>query len=211
MEGQRSDTQIHLANSRARHLVLSDKEVEESAAVGVFRNFLLRETNHAGLEISEEVKVNTPRRYTDAFQELMGLHDKPWEFTTFESEVDEMVLLKNHPFVSLCEHHLMPFTGVAHVAYLPQGKIAGLSKLARAVQQCSRGIWTQEHLTMAIANVIEEKLEPVQGVGVVLEAEHTCMSIRGVKSNGSSTTTSAMRGAFRDKPQARQEFLSLIK
>jgi len=188
--------------------VYRDPDAEEDTAAAIFRSFLARE---APYNTSQEVLVNTPGRYVEAFRELMGVHDDPWDFTTFESDCDEMVIVKDIHFVSLCEHHLLPFMGHAHVGYLPDGRIAGLSKIARTIQACSRGIWTQEHLTMKIADVIEEALQPL-GVGVVLEAEHTCMSIRGVKSNGSRTTTSAMRDAFRDTTKgARAEFLGLIR
>jgi GTP cyclohydrolase I len=162
-------------------------------------------------DASTEVLENTPHRYTQAFRELMGHHDESWSFTTFESDCDEMIIVKDISFVTLCEHHLLPFMGKAHAAYIPQGRIAGLSKIARAVRAKARGIWTQEHLTMEIADFIEKNLDPI-GVGVILEAEHTCMAIRGVKADGSRTTTSAMRGAFREKGnEARSEFLSLVK
>lgn len=175
----------------------------------IFRSFLGRELHPS--EMSGEAWVNTPRRYVEAFREMMGKNDEAWDFTVFESECDEMVIVKDVDFVSLCEHHLLPFLGKAHVAYIPQGKIAGLSKIARAVRSQSRGLWTQEHLTLSIANFLEEFLQPL-GVGVIMEAEHTCMTIRGVKSLGASTTTSAMKGAFKDTSKgARAEFLSLIK
>jgi GTP cyclohydrolase IA len=162
-------------------------------------------------KITQEAYANTPRRFAEAFLELMGTNDEEWQFTTFESAVDEMVLLKDIDFVSLCEHHLLPFIGVAHVAYIPQGEIAGLSKLVRTVRTYSRGLWTQEHLTAAIAIEIETRLKPL-GVAVVMEAMHTCMAIRGVKVANSKTITSAMRGVFRDTTNtARAEFLSLIK
>lgn len=208
MVSERTDAQIHLAGSRERGMRVHSDDVAENTSAAMFRSFLAR---MAPPGTSQEVLVNTPRRYVDAFMELMGANDSAWEFTTFETDCDEMIIVKDIHFCSLCEHHLMPFIGSAHVAYLPQGRIAGLSKIARAVAACSRGIWTQEHLTMNIADFIQEKLDPL-GVGVVLEAEHTCMSVRGVKSNGSKTTTSAMRDAFRDTSKgARSEFLGLIK
>jgi len=159
----------------------------------------------------EEVIKNTPRRFTDAFREMLGTHDAYWEFTTFESKCDEMVIVKDISFVTLCAHHLLPFVGHAHVGYIPQGRIAGLSKIARCVRSVARGLWAQEDLTMDIATYLEEKLAP-KGVAVVLEAEHTCMAIRGVKADGSKTTTSALRGVFRDNTNnARAEFLGLIR
>lgn len=158
-----------------------------------------------------EAKVSTPDRFTSAFRELMGYNDPQWQFTTFESDCDEMILIKDISFVSLCEHHMLPFMGVAHVGYLPQGRLAGLSKIARCVRHWCRGMWTQEHLTMAIADDLEKELVPL-AVGVILEAEHTCMTIRGVRAPGSKTTTSAMRGVFRDNTNiARSEFLGLLR
>jgi len=172
----------------------------------IFR-FLKWELHEA---VSEEVFENTPKRFTDAFRELMGTHDEPWEFTTFETDLDEMIVVSDFDFVTLCEHHLLPFYGRAHVGYIPQGCMAGLSKIARCVKSTARGIWTQENLTVGIANELELHLAP-KGVAVVLVAEHTCMGIRGVKSNGSKTTTSALRGVYRDNENnARAEFLRLI-
>lgn len=161
--------------------------------------------------ISEEAFRRTPARYVDAFRELMGDKDEVWEFTCFDSACDEMVIVRDISFVSLCEHHILPFIGKAHVAYVPQGKIAGLSKFARAVQTLSRGLWTQELLTIQIADFLEQRLQPL-GVGVIMEAEHTCMAIRGVKAVSARTTTSSMRGVFRDNANnARAEFLALVK
>jgi GTP cyclohydrolase I len=169
--------------------------------------FLTREVR----TLSKEAQTNTPRRFVEAFRELMGKNDEDWKFTTFQSDCDEMVLVREIKFVSMCEHHLLPFLGQAHVGYIPQGQIAGLSKIARAVRWKARGIWAQENLTMAIASFLEQSLEP-RGVAVVLEAEHTCMAIRGVKADGTKTTTSAMRGAFREEGNyARAEFLGLLR
>jgi GTP cyclohydrolase I len=181
--------------------------VNEEYTANIIRDFLDRE----GQNVTDEVRQNTPKRFVQAFRELMGRNDDQWEFTVFESDCDEMILVKDITFVTLCEHHLLPFVGRAHVAYIPQGQIAGLSKLARTVRTCARGIWAQEDLTMEIANFLEKNLSP-KGVAVVLEAEHTCMAIRGVKADGSKTTTSALRGVFRDNTNnARAEFLGLIR
>jgi GTP cyclohydrolase I len=129
----------------------------------------------------------------------------------FPSEADEMVIVEAIPFTSLCAHHVLPFIGVAHVAYIPQGKIAGLSKFARVVKHFAARLQVQEELTGQIAHYLEDQLDPI-GVGVVLKAEHLCMSIRGVQAVGTTTTTSCMLGAFGDhSKQARGEFLSLIK
>lgn len=151
----------------------------------------------------------TPRRFAKMLEELTTR--EAFNFTTFESDHDEMVVVSPIPFYSLCAHHVIPFIGEAHVAYLPQGKIAGLSKLARTVQYHMRGLWTQEDLTTKIHDAIDEALEPL-GVGVVMRAEHLCMTMRGAQAYGTKTTTSKMSGAFLDpSKQARQEFLELIK
>ena len=161
--------------------------------------------------LSAEAVANTPRRYTEAFLELMGYDDEDWAFTTFESPCDEMVIVKDIECTSMCEHHLLPFTGKAHVGYIPQGQLAGLSKLARTVKHLCRGVWTQEPLTVSIASYLMEQLKPL-GVAVIMEMSHSCMVIRGVSANGSKTITSAMTGVFLDRTNnARAEFLSLIK
>ena len=132
-----------------------------------------------------------------------------FEFTTFPNELkkDEMVVVKDIPFVSLCAHHLIPFSGYAHIGYIPVKVIAGLSKFPRAVKFWSRGLWTQEDLTDAIAYYLDEMLEGPLGLGVMMEAEHMCMTIRGVQAPGVKTITSTMLGAFLDpEKQARAEF-----
>jgi GTP cyclohydrolase I len=173
----------------------------------LIKAFLLNEITIPG----DEVLENTPRRFAEAFRELMGVYDEQSKFTTFESDCDEMIVIKDISFVTLCAHHLLPFIGRAHVGYIPTGRIAGLSKIARAVRTQARGLWAQEDLTMKIADFLTEALAP-RGVAVVMEAEHTCMAIRGVKADGSKTTTSAMRGAFREAGNdARAEFLGLIR
>jgi GTP cyclohydrolase I len=150
----------------------------------------------------------TPRRVAAALTELLS----PVAFTptTFPNEegYEELVIARDIEFSSLCEHHLLPFSGVAHVGYIPGERIIGLSKLARVVELFARDLQVQERMTAQIANWLDDHLEPI-GVGVVLEAEHTCMSLRGVKKPGSRTTTSALRGAIRDDARTRQEFLSL--
>ena len=151
---------------------------------------------------------DTPTRMVRMLRELT--HADAFKFTTFPSTHDEMIVVGPVQFYSLCAHHIIPFFGTAHVAYIPQGKIAGLSKLARSVRYYSRGLWTQEDLTWTIAEVIEEVLEPI-GTAVVMKAEHLCMAMRGVQSPGTMTTTSIMRGVFLDPNKAaRHEFLSLI-
>ncbi len=153
----------------------------------------------------------TPLRFIKALIELTDQSEADFEFTTFPSASDEIVVVQDIPFVTLCAHHVLPFTGVAHVGYVPNGKIAGLSKLARTVQYYSRGLNVQEGLTGTIADRLEQELDPL-GVAVVMKAEHTCMTIRGIKANGSLTTTSVMRGVFEDHDRlARQEFFDLIR
>ena len=152
--------------------------------------------------------LDTPRRVAAAYTEL--LNPVPFHMTTFPNGegYDEMVLARDIPFTSLCEHHLLPFTGRASVAYLPGERIVGLSKLARVVEMYARRLQVQERLTAQVADRLEESLQP-RGVGVVLEAEHSCMSLRGVRATGSRTTTSALRGLIREDARTRQEFLSL--
>jgi GTP cyclohydrolase I len=132
--------------------------------------------------------------------------------TTFPNEAryDELVVVRDIPFHSLCMHHLLAFHGVAHVAYLPGERIIGLSKLARVVELFARDLQLQERLTMQIATCLEDELQP-KGVGVVIEAEHMCMSLRGVQKAGARTTTSALLGLLRDDPRTRAEFLALVK
>jgi GTP cyclohydrolase I len=163
-----------------------------------------------GLPIDSADMFETPRRLVHAYAEMLT----PPEFdsTTFENAAgyDELVLVSDIPVHSLCEHHLLPFTGVAHVGYLPSARILGLSKFARTVEFFARRAQTQERLTMEIAEHLSERLEP-HGVGVVIEAEHTCMSLRGAKAEGARTVTAALRGRLRDDPKTRAEFLSLTR
>ncbi len=165
-----------------------------------------------GLDADSDGLQDTPRRITDMYLELFeGLWKDPREALTvqFAEDHDEMVILRDIPFYSMCEHHFLPFHGQAHVGYLPEGKIVGLSKLARAVEIFARRPQVQERLTGQIADVIEEVVG-AKGVGVVIEAEHLCMTARGVRKPGSRMVTSAMRGRFRADQNTRQEFLRLI-
>jgi GTP cyclohydrolase I len=152
---------------------------------------------------------DTPRRVAAAFAEM--LTPEPFAVTTFPNDeaYDELVLARAIPFTSLCEHHLLSFSGVAHVGYLPGDRIVGLSKLARVVRHFARDLQVQERLTMQIADYLESALAP-KGVGVVLEAEHLCMSVRGVQAPGATTVTSCLLGKLRDDARSRQEFLALI-
>ncbi|UCG55664.1 MAG: GTP cyclohydrolase I FolE [Phycisphaerales bacterium] len=156
---------------------------------------------------------DTPERVARMYTELLGgMHEDPKEHleSVFTENYDEVVLLRDIPFYSICEHHLLPFIGSAHVAYLPTGSVLGVSKLARIVDCFARRLQTQERLTGQIADFIMEGLSP-QGVAVVLEASHSCMTIRGVKKPGSAMVTSALRGIFKKDPKSRNEVLSLMR
>lgn len=160
-----------------------------------------------GEDVKREGLVQTPDRVTRFWFEWF--HPQPVKFTVFDAEKnDEMVIQTAIPFWSFCEHHMLPFHGTACVGYLPDGKIVGLSKLARAVDFCSRGLQNQERITTRIADMLEAAIHPV-GVGVVLRAEHLCMSMRGIKAPGAVTMTSCLRGQFRDDAMVRAEFLDL--
>lgn len=163
-----------------------------------------------GLDVTAEGLRDTPRRMVDAYAEL--LTPRPFNLTSFSNEehYDELVLARDIPIRSLCEHHLLPFVGVAHVGYLPGDRILGLSKLARVVEHFARGPQVQERLTKQIADWIDLQLQP-RGVGVVIEAEHLCMTLRGVQAVGSRTLTSSLSGVLREDPRSRAEFLELAQ
>ena len=165
-----------------------------------------------GEDPDREGLLKTPNRVARAYGELMaGLQEDPKRHlkTVFTETYDEVVLLRDIEFHSLCEHHLLPFTGRAHVAYLPQGKVVGLSKLARLVEGFARRPQVQERLTTQIADAIMEELSPT-GAACVIEATHTCMTIRGAKKHGSSMVTSALRGVFKEDARSRAEILTLM-
>ena len=163
-----------------------------------------------GADTTSESLEDTPRRIAAMYAELLS--PMPFDATTFPNDggYDELVVAREIQFHSLCEHHLLPFTGVAHVAYLPGERILGLSKLARVVDYFARSLQVQERLTTQVAGWLQRELEP-KGVGVVIEAEHMCMSLRGVQKPGAKTVTSALHGLVRDDARTRQEFLSLTK
>lgn len=163
-----------------------------------------------GIDLADESTARTPGRMARALAEL--LTPAPFEMTTFPNDegYDELVLVQDIPVQSLCEHHMLPFVGVAHVGYLPGERILGLSKLARTVQHHARGAQTQERLTQQVAEHLRDALG-ARGVGVVIEAEHTCMALRGVRVPGSRTVTSALLGRLRDDAASRAEFLSLTR
>ncbi|MFG1694108.1 GTP cyclohydrolase I FolE [Nonomuraea sp. NPDC049309] len=152
--------------------------------------------------------ADTPKRVAHAYAEM--LTPREFDLTTFPNEegYDELVLARDIPVQSLCEHHLLPFHGVAHVGYLPGDRILGLSKLARVVELFARDLQVQERLTKQVADWLQEHLAP-KGVGVVIEAEHMCMSMRGVRAPGSRTVTSALQGVLREDARSRQEFFAL--
>jgi len=165
-----------------------------------------------GEDVSREGLKRTPQRVANMYAELLaGMQEDPGEHiqSIFTEKYDEIVLLRDIPFYSICEHHLMPFIGSAHVAYLPLGSVLGVSKLARIVDCFSRRLQVQERLTDQIADFLMSSLKP-QGVAVVLEASHSCMTIRGVKKPGSIMVTSALRGIFKRDPKSREEIMSLI-
>jgi GTP cyclohydrolase IA len=161
-----------------------------------------------GIDLDREERQDTPARMARAYAELLAA--QPFRLTTFPNNegYDELVLARGIPFRTLCEHHMLLFSGVAHVGYLPGDRILGLSKLARLVAHYSARPQTQERLTMQVAKCLQENLHP-RGVGVVLEAEHTCMTQRGVRAIGATTVTSALLGTLRDDPRSRAEFFAL--
>lgn len=165
-----------------------------------------------GADVRRKDIATTPRRVAQMYEEILsGQFRNPEDELEIilEQKHDEIILLKNIPLSALCEHHLLPFIGKAHVAYIPYKRITGLSKIARVVDVLSKRLQVQERLTTEIADVIMKKLKP-KGVMVVIEADHLCLSMRGVKKPGTITTTSVVRGVFRTNQKTRQETLSLI-
>jgi GTP cyclohydrolase I len=151
----------------------------------------------------------TPARVVRAWSELIGGYDATPALTAFDEPCDEMVLLRDIEFVSICEHHLLPFVGRAHVAYVPQGRVLGISKLARLVEVYARRLQVQERLTEQLADAVMAAATP-KGVGVLVEGQHLCMVARGVAKASAAMMTSAVRGVFLDKPEARAEFFALV-
>ena len=162
------------------------------------------------VDLGNEHLADTPRRMADALLEL--LTPREFDLTTFPNDerYDELVLVEDIPVQSVCEHHILPFVGVAHIGYLPGDRILGLSKFARMVEFHARRPQTQERLTQDVARHLQDHLVP-RGVGVVVEADHTCMSLRGARAGGTRTVTSALLGRLRDDPRSRAEFLSLTR
>jgi len=165
-----------------------------------------------GEDVNREGLIETPERVARMYEEIYGHGEEDPRVSLrkqFNEEHHEMVLVKDIPFFSMCEHHLMPFFGKAHVAYIPNGRIVGISKLARVVETFARRPQVQERMTGQIADIINEELKP-QGVAVICEAVHTCITMRGVKKPGSAVITSAMRGGFRNNISTRAELMALI-
>ncbi|CAH1218617.1 GTP cyclohydrolase 1 [Paenibacillus plantiphilus] len=166
-----------------------------------------------GENVEREGLLETPARVTRMYEEIFAGYDvDPRDVVgvTFDEQHEELVIVKDIVYYSQCEHHMAPFFGKAHIGYIPSGKIAGLSKLARLVEAISRRLQVQERITSQIADILDEVLKP-NGVMVVVEGEHLCMCARGVKKPGSKTVTSAVRGDFRTSSALRSEFLSLLK
>ena len=188
------------------HIVARREEIDLPAAQRAVADLLTA----LGRDPHSPHLADTPRRVAKAYAEM--LTPREFELTTFPNDegYDELVLAKDIPVQSLCEHHLLPFQGVAHVGYLPGDRILGLSKLARVVELFARDFQVQERLTKQVADWLQDNLAP-RGVGVVIEAEHLCMSLRGVRAAGSRTITSALHGLLRDDARSRGEFFSLAR
>jgi GTP cyclohydrolase I len=183
-------------------------EVDHERIEAAVREILIAVGEDPEREGLQETPARVARMYADM---CAGLRRKPGEVLhkTFTQKYDEMVLVKDIRFASICEHHLLPFFGKAHIAYLPKGKIVGLSKLPRLVDTVARRPQVQERITEELADLLVEELSP-RGAAVILEATHTCMTVRGVRKAESICTTSAMRGVFRDNPSSRSELMALI-
>lgn len=194
-----------LAPPRLR-ITRSGPEVDLEAATAAAHQML----RALGMDLDRDDLAETPRRMASAYAELLTPRD--FDLTTFENAAgyDELVLVRDIPVRSVCEHHLLPFTGVAHVGYLPAERILGLSKLARTVDFFARAAQTQERLTIEVVDHLCRRLAPL-GAGVVVEADHTCMSLRGARAERARTITSALRGRLREDPATRAEFLALAR
>lgn len=194
-------------NGTVKEAITVHQEVEtvtRAAAEEHFRQVLI----HLGENPNREGLIDTPKRYIKALKELVT--PIPFNFTSFEAEgCDEMVVQCNIPFSSLCEHHTLFFSGFCQIGYIPNGRIVGLSKLARAVQYCATGLQNQERITSQVAEMLYKELKP-KGVAVVITARHSCMELRGCKVTGALTTTSKMLGAFNDVAELKKEFYTHI-
>ena len=189
---------------------LTDRPLSEASTEEIYRELLLRYDE----DPTRDGLLKTPERMEKAMAFLTkGYKQDPTEIlrgALFDVDYDEMVIVKDIEFYSLCEHHLLPFFGKAHIAYIPHGKVIGLSKMPRLVDVFSRRLQVQERLTRQIADAIVDAIHP-QGVAVIMEARHLCMMMRGVEKQNSATVTSAMLGVFKEQQQTRNEFLSLVR
>jgi GTP cyclohydrolase IA len=204
---QHSASRSRRSNAAARNGV-SPNGVDHTRIEAAVREILLA----VGEDLNREGLQETPARVARMYAEMFsGLHADPRQLLnkTFTQKYDEMVLVRDIEFASMCEHHLLPFMGKAHIAYLPAGRIVGLSKLPRVVEALAHRPQVQERMTEELADLLMEELNP-RGVAVILEATHTCMTIRGVRKPGGICTTSAMRGVFRDNQATRDELMALI-
>lgn len=196
----------------ALHVVLPGGSADDVPAVDLLaaRQAVADLLTALGQDPRSERLIDTPRRVADAFAEL--LTPAAYTFTTFPNEqaYDGLVLVRDIAFTSLCEHHLLPFSGVAHIGYLPGDRIVGLSKLARIVDTFARRLQVQERLTQQIARRLQDQLQP-DGIGVVIQAEHQCMSLRGARAYGSRTVTTCLLGTLREDARTREEFLALTR
>jgi GTP cyclohydrolase IA len=199
---------VEKTSYRTRPVVSPPRPIDQERIKEAVREILLA----IGEDPERDGLSDTPDRVARMYAEMFeGLYTDPREHVrkTFPQKYDEMVLVRDIEFASMCEHHLLPFFGKAHVAYIPNGKVAGLSKLARVVDTLARRPQIQEQMTEQIADLLTEELG-AKGVAVIIEASHSCMTVRGVRKPGSMTTTSAMRGIFRENNKTRAELMSLI-
>jgi GTP cyclohydrolase IA len=200
---------IHIKpDAPAKVPVIDETPVDLDATQDAVRTIL----KAVGEDPDRDGLLDTPRRVAKMYAEIFGgLHLDAGRHlnVTFEESYDEIVLVRDIEFTSMCEQHLPPFRGVAHVAYIPNGRVTGLSKLARVVEEVSRRPQVQERMTQTVADLIEDRLQ-CSAVAVIVKAEHSCMSIRGIRKSGSATVTSSMRGSFRKDPASRAELMSLI-
>jgi GTP cyclohydrolase IA len=209
-EAVRSTTALHQQptnlhpGTHGRLVEAGELEIDVAAAQRAARDLL----EALGLPVTSPSMVDTPRRMVGAYVEM--LTPRSFELTTFDNDegYDEMVLARGIPVQALCEHHMLPFVGVAHVGYLPGDRILGLSKLARVVELFARRPQVQERLTKQVADWLDTRLSP-RGVGVVIEAEHSCMTLRGVRAPDTRTITSTLLGTLREDPRSRAEFMAL--
>lgn len=197
---------VYLCNQTLIQNTMSKKYTVNKTEIKAVQTLL----KSIGQDVTREGLIDTPKRYVKFLKEFCT--PEPFNMTTFENEgsTNEMIIVSNVPFFSLCEHHLAPFFGTAAIAYIPNDKIVGLSKLPRTLDMFSRRPQNQERITQQVADYLMEQLQP-KGVAVVIKARHLCVEMRGVKKHDTYTTTSSMKGVFYDELNTRQEFLNLIK